>query len=325
MIASAEPSGSGVAATAAVSIAGAGTATRSAVASAARSSQNELDQRRVELRAGAAPQLRERLVLGVGLAVRARRDHRDERVADGDDARAERDLRAAQPIRVAVPVVALMGRADEPGDRAERGRGGEDRLADDRVLADQGPLLLGEGAGLVHDRVRDRDHADVAQLGGTGDLVDLLRRERQALGQLARQLADIAQGVEHALAPFLERAHQHVAHLAAGRGTAAGLLRVHALIGELERVSGVGGLERQVHGARRAADLEALAALVERDLGGGDDGVGPTGRRIDQRAELVTSDPVGAAVRPDRVGEALPEAREQRVIRRGARTCRCRS
>jgi len=90
----------------------------------------------------------------------------------------------------------------------------------------------------------------------------------------------------------LERAYEHIAHLAAGRGAAAGLVRVHALIGELERVGGIGRLEWQVHGAGRAVDLEALTALVKRRLRGGDDGVGPGGGRVDQRAELVAADPV---------------------------------
>ena len=120
------------------------------------------------------------------------------------------------------------------------------------------------------------------------------------MASFAGQLPDVAQGVEHALAASFERADQHVADLAASRGATAGLVRVHALIGELERVGGVGGLERQVRGARRATDREAVAALLERVLRGGDDGLGPTGGRIDQRAELVTADPVGAAVRSDR-------------------------
>ena len=54
-------------------------------------------------------------------AVRAVLGHRVERVADGDDARAERDRLAAEAVGVAAAVPALVARAHDRRDRA-RGR-----------------------------------------------------------------------------------------------------------------------------------------------------------------------------------------------------------
>ena len=75
------------------------------------------DERGVELAARAAAQLVERLLLAEHGAVGARLAHRAEGVADGDDPRAERDLVAGQPVRVAAAVPALVARAHERGDR----------------------------------------------------------------------------------------------------------------------------------------------------------------------------------------------------------------
>src|SRR4051812_5057638 len=106
----------------------------------------------VELGAGAAAQLGERL-LGIERAlVRAVRRHRVVGIADRDDSCAERDLVAGEAVRVAVAVVVLVARAHERGDRTQRDRGAEDALADDRVAGDELPLVRVELARLVEDR-----------------------------------------------------------------------------------------------------------------------------------------------------------------------------
>src|SRR5207244_6203947 len=61
---------------------------------------------RVELRTGAALELRERLVRDEPATVGALRGHRVEGVRDEEDPRAERDLLARQPIRIAPAVPA---------------------------------------------------------------------------------------------------------------------------------------------------------------------------------------------------------------------------
>src|SRR3954447_25256989 len=63
----------------------------------------------IELGSGAAAQLRDGGVRRHRLLVRAPAEHRIVGVAGADDAGAERDLLAAQPVRVAVAVPALVG------------------------------------------------------------------------------------------------------------------------------------------------------------------------------------------------------------------------
>ena len=64
-----------------------------------------------------------------------------------------------------------------------------DALADDRVTADELPLGVVERAGLVQDRVRDGDLADVVQLGGVADCVDAPRSSGRAAARSRRRAA----------------------------------------------------------------------------------------------------------------------------------------
>jgi len=146
-----------------------------------------LDHVGVELGAGAGAQLAQRRVRGHPPPVRAIGSHRVERVAHEDDARAERDLRSGQAVRVAAAVVALVARAHEPGDRHQRRCDAEDPLADDGVAAHERPLLVVQRTGLGEDAVRDRHLADVQQLGGAHDLVERLGRQAEPAARLARQ------------------------------------------------------------------------------------------------------------------------------------------
>ena len=93
-----------------------------APAAAARAAQDaeRRDERRVELAAGAAAQLVERLLLAEHRAVGARLAHRAEGVADRDDPRAERDLVAGQAVGVA---------ARRPSARGSRARARRPRAA----------------------------------------------------------------------------------------------------------------------------------------------------------------------------------------------------
>src|SRR5438309_443381 len=74
----------------------------------------------VERRAGAAVELGARRLEVERRPVRTRLDHRAERVADGDDAGAERDLLAAQAVRIAAPVPTLVAGADDRHDVRQR-------------------------------------------------------------------------------------------------------------------------------------------------------------------------------------------------------------
>ena len=60
------------------------------------------------------------------------------------------------------------------------------------MTAHEAPLLFIERARLVEDGVRDGDLADVVQLGGAFDLVELGVAEPQLLAGRARQRGDLA-------------------------------------------------------------------------------------------------------------------------------------
>ena len=68
-------------------------------------------------------------------------------------------------------------------------------------------------------------------------------------------------------------ADQHVARLIARERWPALLARVHALVGELQRVVEAGGLIREQHRAVGRRHGEVLAALLERARGDGEDRV----------------------------------------------------
>ena len=198
-----------------------------------------LDDTRVELRARRLAQLRHPLLGVERVAVGARGRHRVIGVADGDDAGADRDRLARQGVRISMSVPALVTGAHHLGHRDERGRRAQDPLADDGVLVDERPLALVERARLVQDRVRDRHLSDVVQLRGANRLVELLGQQLQALADPARQLSDGRHVLAQLGVSLAQRLQQDVARLPAGGGSALLLLRVHALVGDLERQRGV--------------------------------------------------------------------------------------
>ena len=76
---------------------------------------------------------------------------------------------ARERIGVAAAVPPLVARPHELCDILERGGGEQDALSDDRVTADELPLLVAERARLAQDRVGDPDLADVVQLCGEAE------------------------------------------------------------------------------------------------------------------------------------------------------------
>ena len=182
------------------------------------------------------------------------------------------------------------------------------------------PLVLVSGAGLVEDRVGDRELADVVELGGMRRLLDLgggACRGARRRGGRARRRGRV--GVK-ALAALL-RARR--AGRRWTRGAASGgrrLAPVHALVGERERVLGVLGLVREQHGApgaarrrrRRRARTSAAtqrprASSCRRSPDGASD------------AELVAAGAVGAARSRDRLASARPGGQAARRPRGGRR------
>ena len=113
---------------------------------------------------------------GQGAAVAAIAGHRVPRVADEDDARAQRDVLAGQAVGVAAAVPALVAGAHDAAHGAQRLGRADDALADDRVLADErssrprraGRACAGSRRGPRPCRcraARRRAHHDVEVLG----------------------------------------------------------------------------------------------------------------------------------------------------------------
>ena len=98
--------------------------------------------------------------------------------------RAEGDLRAAQAVRIAGSVPALMMAAYERVDLGEEGDAGQHLGPDDRVPAHDRPLGLTQRARLAEDLTRNRDLADVVGLGGVANRLAVDRLEPELLGDL---------------------------------------------------------------------------------------------------------------------------------------------
>ena len=94
----------------------------------------------------------------------------------------------ARPSGVAAAVVALVVLADHLEGFAERGGASDDVGADDRVLLDPGPLLVGEGLGLVEDVVGDADLAHVVEVGALSQGAQGRRPQAQPQADADRQL-----------------------------------------------------------------------------------------------------------------------------------------
>ncbi len=225
-----------------------------------------LDERihddRVELAAGAALQLGQRVVERERAPVGPRAGHRLQRVAGGDDPRAERDLVAGEAVGVALAVPALVAGAHERRDGLQRRRRADDALPDDGVLLDDRPLVVVQRAGLVQDGRGHRDLADVVQLAGAAQVLQRVRVQPEALADLGREAADVLHVLLEVGVVLAERAQQHAGGLVLGRAATARLVVVHAPVGAAERRGGVARLGGQQHGARGRRHDEAAAHLA---------------------------------------------------------------
>ena len=175
----------------------------------------------------------------------------------------------------------------------ECGGGGQDSLAGDRVLAHEGPFLLGQRTGLAQDRLGDRDLADVVQLGAEGDQLDLIagQPERRAV-PIARRSTSATWSVRCGSRWASAESSVRATSCGGPRATRRVLVRVHALVGEPQRLRGVRGLLGQHHAADGRGDLEPVAPLAEHGVGGAEHRLARvTGG--EQHAELVAAHPEG--------------------------------
>ena len=107
------------------------------------------------------------------------------------------------------------------------------------------PLGLVERAGLLEDAARHDGLADVVQVGGERDLLDLVVAETEPLGHRPREVGHPV-GVRAQVGRVLvEHGEKEVAGLALGRRAPVVLLGVHALIDDAKRRRGVARLPGQ--------------------------------------------------------------------------------
>ena len=210
----------------------------------------------------AAPQL---LEAGVGverLAVGPLERHRVVGVDHAHGARDQGDLLAAQAVRVAVAVPALVVMAHAQDELLLEQRA-DDVGAEHRVLAHEVPLLGVQLARLEQDAVGDADLADVVQVGGFFGAADALLGPAQLGAQqhhVGRHAGRVAEGVGvlgvQGRAQRLEVAQVHRldVRIEAGVLDGQGELRAHALQQPgVERVEGLGARVVQHEPAGKSA------------------------------------------------------------------------
>ena len=137
--------------------------------------EKQFDDFRVEVRARAAQQDRARLFARHAATIRAVFAHRVEAIDDGEDARRPRDRLAAQAVRVAEAVPALVMVADDGHDRVREIDAFEYLRADGRVNLHLVKLGGRQLPRLVQDVIGDGELADVVQQRAGLQRLDLVR------------------------------------------------------------------------------------------------------------------------------------------------------
>jgi len=249
--------------------------------------EEHVDHLRIELRAAAAPQLRQALGVGERGLVRTPARHGvvgvDDRHRPGEGG----DLVAGQAVRVPGAVVSLVVVAD--GEDEIRGEEGPDDVGAHRgVLAHLVPLLLVEAPRLEQHPVRDADLADVVEVGGLLERRECVllpaepAAEHDHVGGDAGGVAErvVILGVQRG-AQRLEVAEMHALDLGVELGVPD---RQRELEADPPQKVPVDGRERVGIRTAQAEDAEEPAVRRQRD----DDRRGESGgdRRAGQRGEV---------------------------------------
>ena len=197
---------------------------------------------------------------------------------------------------------------------AERGCGGDDALADQRVAADELPLARRRAgrawAGWRRGSRPCRCRA-ARRRGRICSTSSAPRPRRRAVASASS--ATPSRWAKSSGIALAQRPDEHVLASGASRTRPRVLLRVHALVGDPQRLGRVHRLAREHDRAVGAGDGEALAALGQRACGARDDRVGDLVARVEERAELVAAHPERAAAAGQVGREVAAEADEQRV------------
>ena len=202
---------------------------------------------RVELRAGAAQQLRAGRVGRDRALVRAVGRHGVERVADGDDARAQRDAAAGQAVGVAAAVVALVARSARCGRPARapaRARMRSPiavwRRMNVHSSGSSGPGFCRMAAGTATLPMSCSSAASATCCTSLAPHAQLARRRAR------RDRRRRASGVQVRLL-LREHPQQELRVSSPPAVRRPPLSRVHALVGVLQRLDDARGLARQQH------------------------------------------------------------------------------
>ena len=133
-----------------------------------------------------------------------------------------------------------------------------------RLVPNERPFGRIQRPGLLEDRVRDRDFADIVQQRGPPGDDDLLGGGTHLLGGRARPVRHAVLVPGEIGVALDECPLQDIGALDLGGHAAARLVDVHALVRHPQRLGGVGRLGGEQHGTERAPDRESLALLGER-------------------------------------------------------------
>ena len=147
-----------------------------------RDGEEYLDDARVELGAGAALDLFAGVGYGECAAVGAVGNHGVQGIGDGEYARADGDILAAEAAGVAGAVEELLVGEDDLGGVAEKGDASEHVVADLAVGAHDLLFLVVERAGLAEDAVGDGHLADIVEKGGAGKDGEIFKLDAHGLG-----------------------------------------------------------------------------------------------------------------------------------------------
>ena len=160
--------------------------------------EERVDDIGMELRPAAPHELGARELDALRLLVGAPAHDDLERVGRGDDVRLDRDRVTGELLGVAGAVEALVVRPHDRHEVAQRLDRREDRPTDRGVGAHDHPLVGAQRAGLVQDRVRHADLADVVQQRTELDATQLVRRKPHLVRDRPRERGDprgVAAGV----------------------------------------------------------------------------------------------------------------------------------
>ena len=267
-------------------------------------------------------------------------------IGNRNDLRRDRDLLAGQAVRIAAAVVALVVPA------RDLIRGLEQRLlirerqvvqdirADRRVRLHNLKLFLCQLAGLVDDLIRNTDLADIVQRGRTRDQLNILLRQRIAVGLLHQtvqqhlgngadvqhmraalavaELDNMAEDIDHQVADLLffvnllggkphqpllfGSQYQRVDHAAAHDHAVE---RAADIVGNAEVVRALDVLDAVLRRDHHHRDILDLAVVVHR---------GQYVKAVHLRHDHIQQDKVDIGVRPQQLDCACSVFRLDKIV-----------